>query len=338
MVNTTLSAKAVKVRFLEGKNSKEVLDFNLFLSKNDVWTAAVISHGHRRRREVDRQVLHPAEPVPPSGGQPFVNFAYSGDGAGDSLDRTREGYVEIIEMATFNATSTTAVNITHVSGTPKSCANNSDAQAVEGCAAGQRRPDGHDDDLQRDRGLGLLAGRDGARQLQQGRRDLLQRRIGFAEPQQRQSADQRRGRPANGNAVVTTWPAPASQPVDAVSAVLTHDAVMNEYVTDPSILAGTDWVVTMPTKNFYVAVGTGAAISPFQRNFNGTAGACDDVSLTTWDREEQTTVTPGRILAAAASRKGKLAVLGSERDQLPVERTPHPGTIRVVAADSRFEQ
>ena len=34
--------KAVKVRFLEGKNSKEVLDFNLYLSKYDVWVAAII--------------------------------------------------------------------------------------------------------------------------------------------------------------------------------------------------------------------------------------------------------------------------------------------------------
>ena len=42
VVNSTNSAKAVKVRFLEGKNSREVLDFNLFLSKFDVWTAAVL--------------------------------------------------------------------------------------------------------------------------------------------------------------------------------------------------------------------------------------------------------------------------------------------------------
>jgi hypothetical protein len=32
VVNSTASAKAVKVRFLEGKNSREVLDFNLYLS------------------------------------------------------------------------------------------------------------------------------------------------------------------------------------------------------------------------------------------------------------------------------------------------------------------
>src|SRR6476646_1978383 len=41
VVNTTAVGKAVKVRFLEGYNSREVLDFNLFLSKYDVWTAEV---------------------------------------------------------------------------------------------------------------------------------------------------------------------------------------------------------------------------------------------------------------------------------------------------------
>ena len=41
VVNTTANAKAVKVRFLESENSQEVLDFNLYMSAYDVWTAAV---------------------------------------------------------------------------------------------------------------------------------------------------------------------------------------------------------------------------------------------------------------------------------------------------------
>ena len=45
VVNTTDSAKAVKVRFKEGYNSREVLDFNLYMSPFDVWTAAVVSDG-----------------------------------------------------------------------------------------------------------------------------------------------------------------------------------------------------------------------------------------------------------------------------------------------------
>ena len=42
VVNSTASAKAVKVRFLEGRNSREVLDFNLYLSAKDVWGAALV--------------------------------------------------------------------------------------------------------------------------------------------------------------------------------------------------------------------------------------------------------------------------------------------------------
>src|SRR5947209_2227238 len=42
VVNPTVSAKAVRVRFLEGKNSRPVFDFNLFLSPFDVWTGAVL--------------------------------------------------------------------------------------------------------------------------------------------------------------------------------------------------------------------------------------------------------------------------------------------------------
>src|SRR5712664_4088304 len=41
VVNTTSRAKAVKVRVLEGKASAEVLDFNLFLSPNDMWAASI---------------------------------------------------------------------------------------------------------------------------------------------------------------------------------------------------------------------------------------------------------------------------------------------------------
>ena len=41
VVNTTDSGKAVKVRFLDARNSREVLDFNLYLSPFDVWTGGV---------------------------------------------------------------------------------------------------------------------------------------------------------------------------------------------------------------------------------------------------------------------------------------------------------
>jgi hypothetical protein len=79
---------------------------------------------------------------------------------------------------------------------------------------------------------------------------------------------------------------------DPVSAVLMHNQVLNVYVLDSGTKSQTDWVVTFPTKRFYVKTGTGLATKLFQRNFNAGVGSCDDVSLNIYDREETTTTTP----------------------------------------------
>src|SRR5215472_577767 len=139
VVNSTASAKAVKVRFLEGKNSREVLDFNLFLSKHDVWTAAVLpsSSGGGKVISFDNSCTIPSNSFLHAGVD-FVNFGYTGTGddkGGSGLDRTKEGYVEIIEMATFPTNTCTYIQITHVSGTPKDCAGLSDAGAATDAAS-----------------------------------------------------------------------------------------------------------------------------------------------------------------------------------------------------------
>jgi hypothetical protein len=43
----------------------------------------------------------------------------------------------------------------------------------------------------------------------------------------------------------------------------------------------------MPTKRHYVPTGTGNNTKLFQRNFNGSAGSCDDTSTDVFDREER---------------------------------------------------
>ena len=61
----------------------------------------------------------------PATGKDFVNYAYTGtlsDKGGTSLDRTKEGYVEIIEMASFPSFTTTSAWVTHVAGVPPGCA------------------------------------------------------------------------------------------------------------------------------------------------------------------------------------------------------------------------
>jgi len=122
VVNSTASVKAVKVRFLEGKNSREVLDFNLYLSAKDVWTTAIIpTTDGAGIFTADKSCTVPTVSSSSASPTQFVNFAYTGsndDKGGTSLDRTREGYVEIIEMADYAAGTSTHTAATHVSGVP----------------------------------------------------------------------------------------------------------------------------------------------------------------------------------------------------------------------------
>ena len=79
VVNSTASAKAVKVRFLEGKNSREVLDFNLYLSAKDVWTAAVIPTTEGAGIfTADKSCTTPVVSSSAADPSRFVNFAYAG--------------------------------------------------------------------------------------------------------------------------------------------------------------------------------------------------------------------------------------------------------------------
>src|SRR5436309_303002 len=116
ITNTQSNAKVLKVRFREGKTSAEVLDFNLYLSPNDMWVGAIVPDGQGTdapARLVGAGDLSCTDPAIPAGGEPFKNFAYTaGSDAlpGVTLDRTREGYVEVFEMGTLSGTA--AANVT----------------------------------------------------------------------------------------------------------------------------------------------------------------------------------------------------------------------------------
>ncbi len=107
VVNTTDNVKAVKVRFREAMNSRDVLDFNLYLSPHDVWVAKVMD-----AEDGGAKLFVPASeetctvPMIPAEGQPFLPFDYAGveglrepaDAGPYGIERTETGYVEIIEM------------------------------------------------------------------------------------------------------------------------------------------------------------------------------------------------------------------------------------------------
>ncbi len=176
VVNSTASAKAVKVRFLESLNSREVLDFNLYLSHNDVWTAGIVPTSDGAGVVTyDKSCTTP--PLTAGTVYPFVASQFSGsnaDGADSSLDRTREGYIEIIEMGDIVAGSDTETGVTHVAGVPP-CTALSDAVASTEHDRRLGRPVRRPDDHQRER--------DGRNRRRSGRAGSVQRgRLAVDDP------------------------------------------------------------------------------------------------------------------------------------------------------------
>jgi hypothetical protein len=98
LVNTdTSNGKAVKVRFRGASNSDDVLDFQVFLSPQDVWTAAVTAGSDGRAQIVTADNTCTVPRLNPGVAQPFETTRLNPNS--DKAEQTREGYVEIFNIA-----------------------------------------------------------------------------------------------------------------------------------------------------------------------------------------------------------------------------------------------
>ncbi len=322
VVNTSEKAKAVKVRFLEGQNSQEVLDFNLYMSAFDVWAAAIVDDAG-----TPSLVINDTSCTVPylyentdsdgvrNGMQAFLPYEMAKDGGSSDISRAAEGHFEMIEMGTLTDTSeSSAVAATHTAGgAPNDCQQLVDAWTWK---------DNTDPstkgywlvnpfvDLEAPSG-GLFGGAaivniaGGAMYSYDAKAingyatavaagNILHQEPGSNLPSLN-SGDITWGSITldDGSPMGASF----SRGVDAVSYVFMHDQIMNEYITESAINAGTEWVVTFPTKAFYVyppASGDPDPINPFTNIWDASAGgpACEIVVLDRlWDREED---TPGK--------------------------------------------
>jgi hypothetical protein len=285
VVNTTEDAKAVKVRFLEGYNSREVLDFNMYMSAYDVWVAAIADDGAGT----------PTLYVPDStctvpylfeqdsdgdgvGEQAFLPFAYTGaneDGGPTDIARASEGHFEMIEMGNVTDETATAKTLgsasaaTHVvtedGPRPRDCQQLVDNWTIFGVG-----PDGlwiQDKSADIARGNGGLFGGAAVVNANNGTMYSYDARAiqgfdnsddahlhfvpGDVQPGlndgNRKDATIFFGEPL-AEAKQLTYP----RGVDAVSAVFMKENIMNEYNIETALNALSEWVITFPTKNFYV--------------------------------------------------------------------------------------
>lgn len=135
LVNSTDQTKAVKIRFREGKYSNDILDFNIYMSPEDVWVGTVKAGddgkgnliGHLRT--TDKSCTLPMEAaadcdstgadgknrceavVPFTGHNLYKNV---------TADDTREGYIEVIEMGVVEDAAV-QTGVLHNKGKPNNC-------------------------------------------------------------------------------------------------------------------------------------------------------------------------------------------------------------------------
>ncbi len=320
VVNTTNNAKAVKVRFREARNSNDVLDFNLYLSPFDVWTGRVSAKdGGAYLQTNDTSCTNPPKSawVNEGGGVfgvGFFNYDYVAvDGVAQNLDRTLEGYVEIIEMATITTASPLFTLIKHVNGVAPCGAALTPAGAITG--TGILPPSGGLF------GAGALlsttaAGANGG--MSTGYGALAYN--GFNRTAEIFSPSDARPNFADHNSCSATLSDSRSvYVIDTGAACTTLDkaeafALTNmasnihgeySYIGDASI-HGTDWIITMPGKHYFTNTSTpaaiahgqapsgGPAIPPFTRMWSPTTRtACEAVGLTVYSREEDTALPGG---------------------------------------------
>jgi len=292
VVNTTTAVKVVKVRFREGKASAEVLDFNLYLSPNDVWTGAVIPSTVTSGGRLITTDVSCTNPQIPAAGVDFRNYLYSGDladGAGTGLDRSREGYLEMIEMGTLNPSVAPGNAAVHSATTGVPSCTDLRGVTVTNVASAIQAPTGGLS------GTGTLInvtnGQDSgynAVALANLTPAAIYNDIGNDRPNFT-DADPSSLVVTGNRAYLSAFA--TSRRVDAVSSVLAHSAVLNEYILDTGTNSNTDWVLTFPTKHNYVS--TAGATRPFTNKFTAS-GACESIGFTFYDREERSQ-TPNEV-------------------------------------------
>ena len=244
IINHDSRGKALRVRFREGRNGREVASFNLFLDASDAWAGAIVPTFGRGAaiRSVDQSCTAPGFPVDFAPGSvptlDFTDAAYTGtngDGFGIDNERMREGYVEVLEMAIFG----------DITPDPATHCDDFRAERVAGAF---------------DRPVGGLSGTLTLINVADGM-DFTVNAVALNDV-----ASQKYYRPANdpypdfdaaeinkvsafvqdGKLYRATWP----DGVAALEAVLMRGDISNEVVLDAGTASATDWVLTRPTTRF----------------------------------------------------------------------------------------
>ncbi len=315
IVNTdTVHAKALKVRFRGASNSDDIFDFQLFLSAGDVWAANIArgSDGRSVLTTVDKSCTLPVG-VGAGAGSSFVTARLPSTlSADDQATQTREGYVEIFNMADVKVGSALETAVTHINGVPPcngggTSTQNATATTTMNALAVDPTAATYDGMGLANPTSGLMANftfvnvtRSGA---WSGEATSITAVNGAVPPVAQPAnivffpqtndsapipADAFTADPLlrTASPVITpsmfdlpdlSTPYTTTAPTDPIaqagllSTAIATKAVINEFLTDTTIAAGTDWVFSMPTRRYAVAFNYAGTTSATKLAVNTTA-------------------------------------------------------------------
>lgn len=303
--NDSANGKAVKLRFMEGKNGAPVASLNIFLGPDDVWTGAVVagSSADQPPKLISNDksctwpnlrsttVITETGAVVTTPSLAFSNQSYVADGdsvAVQVIDRTREGYFEVIEMASIpfapSAPSPLIRQINSLGGQSSPCAAISDADLPR-YASQISAPNGGLS------GAGTLLNVLGGAAAEYSAVSLsgFWSTVANLAPEITASASQLPNLASGGNRIAQsihdgrTYFSKFNRSIDAVSAALMSNELLGEHAFTVEGTIGTSWVVVTPTKRFYTQ---GVVEAPFSHMWDGSVGAsCDEIAILSYDRE-----------------------------------------------------
>ncbi len=330
VVNTdTVNGKATKVRFRGASNSDDVLDFQVFLSPGDVWTAAVTAGADGVAQLVTADGTCTLPHIAKDQQIPFVTDRLPASMDADAkAAQTREGYVEIFNMADIDSGATYGAPagksalytaIKHVNGVaPCTDAALNATLDIENVADAPA--------------AGLIAPTSGltgswyiinvpetttfAGAMTAIVSDAATNNIVFS-PQKNGAGVLASADPLFNAGVLakqfydvpdlstpyeTTYATAAAQ-ASALSTILASTTIVNQYANDPTITAKTDWVFSMPTRRYSIAANYANATGQNSATVSGEAAAGNTVTATGTNpyRYINADVTPAFFTAANTS-------------------------------------
>jgi hypothetical protein len=321
IVNTdTTNGKTIKIRFRGGSNSDDILDFTILMSPGDVWAANISTGvgGVATLTTQDRTCTVPQ--LAPNVGQAFVTNRLTNKSANDIPNNTREGYVEIFNMADIRPGTTLFTAVKHVNGVPPctttainpAVIDNNFTTEATAAAAGFAAPTGglfgswsiinvpqtttFSGEMAAIRALSSTAGvgTDGravfvvfpqsaspyvppaGRSVDFVTADPLYRLSAFTTKTPAGAAGGATAAPAivanffdmpdmsTPYVLQAVLPFTATSPLNQAAALtqaLSVTSIQNEYFNDPAFTAKTDWLFSMPTRRYSVAMDYATATS-----------------------------------------------------------------------------